>query len=132
MRLTSLAGDRVRTLSSLRTLLGDRVRTLSSLRTLLWRARACGPARRADERESALVPVDWHAFGSGVHRMSTTANVSPGGAFVCTAEPMPPGSPVVLELATPLGRIEVHARVAWTDPRGMGVRFTRRPGIQIA
>lgn len=88
--------------------------------------------RRAHDREAALVPVDWHAFGSVVHRVSTTADVSPGGAFVCTSQPMPPGSPVVLELAMPRGRIEVHARVAWTDPRGMGVRFTRRARVEIA
>jgi hypothetical protein len=39
---------------------------------------------------------------------------------------------LVLELAMPRGRIEVHARVAWTDPRGMGVRFTRRARVEIA
>lgn len=78
------------------------------------------------------MPVDWHAFGSVVHRVSTTADVSSGGAFVCTANPMPTGSPVVLELAMPRGRIQVHARVAWTDPRGMGVRFTRRARVEIA
>jgi hypothetical protein len=32
----------------------------------------------------------------------------------------------------PRGRVEVHARVAWADPRGMGVRFTRRARIEIA
>jgi hypothetical protein len=113
----------------------DRGMRLTSLfRRARARAQALGkrPWRRADEREAALVPVDWHAFGSSVHRVSTTADVSPGGAFLCTAEPMPPGSPLVLELTMPRGRIEVHARVAWTDPRGMGVRFTRRPRIEIA
>ncbi len=88
--------------------------------------------RRAHEREAILIEADWHAFGSGVHHVSTTADVSPGGAFLCTAEPMAPGSPLVLELALPRGRIQVHARVAWTDPRGMGVRFTRRPRLEIA
>jgi len=78
------------------------------------------------------VPVDWHPFGSMVHGVSTTADVSAGGAFVCTARPMAPGSPLVLELALPTGRVEVHARVAWTDERGMGVRFTRRARIEIA
>jgi hypothetical protein len=96
------------------------------------RAAAQRPWRRAHERDAALVRVDWHAFGSAVHRVSTTADVSSGGAFVCTAAPMPPGSPLVLELSTPRGPIELHARVAWTDPRGMGVRFTRRRSIEIA
>jgi hypothetical protein len=100
--------------------------------SLFRRTRPERPWRRAHDREAALVPVDWHAFGSAVHRVSTTADLSSAGAFVCTADPMPPGSPVVLELAMPRGRIEVHARVAWADPRGMGVRFTRRARIEIA
>ncbi len=78
-----------------------------------------------------MLAVDWHAFGSAVHRVSTTADVSPGGAFVCTAEPRPVGSAVVLELATPRGPVAIHARVAWTDPRGMGVRFTRRAPAEM-
>ena len=72
-----------------------------------------------------MLPVDWHVFGSGVHRVSTTADVSPGGAFVCTAEPRPVGSAIVLQMETARGPLEVHGRVAWTDRRGMGVRFTR-------
>jgi len=95
------------------------------LATLLRRPLSGRPWRRGHERDSAMVAVDWHVFGSAVHRVSTTADVSPGGAFVCTAEPRPIGSALVLEMATPKGPVEVHARVAWTDPRGMGVRFTR-------
>jgi hypothetical protein len=102
---------------------------LSALRSLRLRRRIAYPARRAHERAEALMPVDWHPFGSMVHGVSTTADVSAGGAFVCTARPMSPGSPVVLDLGLPAGRIEVHARVAWTDERGMGVRFTRRVAI---
>jgi hypothetical protein len=64
-----------------------------------------------------------------VHGVTTTADVSEGGAFVCTARPLAPGCPVVLELGLPGGPIEVHARVAWTDERGMGVRFTRPTAI---
>jgi hypothetical protein len=99
------------------------------LATLLRRPLTGRPWRRRHERDAAMLAVDWRAFGSGVHRVSTTADVSPAGAFVCTAEPRPVGSPLVLELATPRGPVEVHARVAWTDPRGMGVRFTRTAAI---
>jgi len=94
--------------------------------------RVAARARRAHERATALVPVDWHPFGSMVHGVSTTADVSDGGAFVCTARPMAPGRPLVLELGLPGGRVEVHARVVWTDERGMGVRFTRRARVEIA
>jgi hypothetical protein len=95
------------------------------LATLLRRSVSGHPWRRGHERDATLLAVDWRAFGSAVHRVSTTADVSPAGAFVCTAEPRPVGSALVLEMTTPRGPVEVHARVAWTDPRGMGVRFTR-------
>ena len=81
--------------------------------------------RRAHEREASMVTVDWRPFGSGVHRVSTTADLSRGGAFLCTASPPPEGSPIVVTIAAPSGPVDVHARVAWRDPRGMGVRFTR-------
>ena len=89
-------------------------------RTLSWFS-----WRRAHKRRRADVPVDWRVFGAAVHRVSTTADVSPGGAFVRTAERMPLDTPVVLELAMPSGPVEMHARVAWTAPGGMGVRFMR-------
>ncbi|HEX3344969.1 MAG TPA: PilZ domain-containing protein [Polyangiaceae bacterium] len=103
-----------------------------SLTTLLRRSFSARPWRRRHERDAALVGVDWRAFGSAVHRVSTTADVSPGGAFVCTAVPRPVGSPLVLRMTTTRGPVEVHARVAWTDPRGMGVRFTRSAPLDLA
>jgi hypothetical protein len=81
--------------------------------------------RRTHRRMPAVVPVDWRVFGTAVHCVSTTADLSPGGAFVHTASLRPVDTPLVLEIATPSGEVEVHARVAWTGPRGMGVRFTR-------
>jgi len=104
-------------------------RLFTRIRSLRAAPRIAYRARRAHERAEALVHVDWHPFGSVVHGVSTNADVSAGGAFVCTARPLSPGSAVVLELGLPSGRIEVHARVAWTDERGMGVRFTRRVAI---
>jgi len=101
------------------------------LATLLRRPLSGRPWRRGHERDAARLTVDWHAFGSAVHRVSTTADVSPGGAFVCTAEPRPVGSALVLEVITPKGALAIHGRVAWTDPRGMGVRFTRRAPAEM-
>jgi hypothetical protein len=101
------------------------------LAKLLRRPLSRLPWRRGHERDAATLTVNWHAFGSAVHRVSTTADVSPAGAFVCTAEPRPVGSAVVLEMATSRGPLEVHGRVAWTDPRGMGVRFTRSVRVAL-
>ena len=106
--------------------------TAMRLAALLGRSLSARLWRRGHERQTTAVTVDWHSFGSAVHGVSTTADVSPGGAFVCTAQPRPVGSALVLELVTPRGPVAVHARVAWTDPRGMGLRFTRTAAIEIA
>jgi hypothetical protein len=83
------------------------------------------PWRRAHARTRAELAVNWRVFGSSVHRVSPTADLSSGGAFVATVDPRSVDTPLVLELATPHGPVEVHARVAWTGARGMGVRFMR-------
>ena len=62
------------------------------------------------------------------------ANVSRGGAFVTTAEPLDPGKRVLVELRLPTGReLEAIGRVAWVkrvlEPResepesGVGIEF---------
>jgi hypothetical protein len=88
--------------------------------------RACSFSLRSrSPREPSALKADWRLFGSRVHRVSTTVDVSRGGAFVLTSDPKPKHTPVVIQLATEKGVIERHARVAWSDARGMGLRFTR-------
>ena len=64
----------------------------------------------------------------------TCANVSRGGAFVHTTEPLAPGRRLLIELQLPNGqRIEAIGRVAWSktvlspresdDTGGIGVEF---------
>ena len=64
----------------------------------------------------------------------TCVNVSRGGAFVRTTEPLLPGRRLLLELRLPNGRaIEAIGRVAWSkrsmepdatpEPAGIGVEF---------
>jgi hypothetical protein len=81
--------------------------------------------RRNDPRTPAAVNVDWHVFGSAVHHRSATEDLSRGGAMVSSLKPMPVGSPLVVALAIASGRLELHARVAWSHATRMGVRFTR-------
>ena len=68
----------------------------------------------------------------------TCANVSRGGAFVRTAEPLTPGRRVLLELELPDGRaLEAIGRVAWTrrvlaplerdSEAGIGIEFLGGP-----
>jgi len=81
-------------------------------------------ARRRHPRIDSMVPVEWHVFGSAVRHLSRLGDLSIGGAFLRTPAPKPVGSPIVLDLAAPRGTVTVHARVAWTDSTGMGLRFT--------
>jgi hypothetical protein len=99
-----------------------------SLPTLL-RARILSllPRRRARRGPSTL-PIEWRRFGSSVRHLTRVADLSPGGAFVYAGDPQPVGSPLVLDMPSPRGVLNVHARVAWTGPSGMGLRFTRRLG----
>jgi len=69
--------------------------------------------------------VDWRLFGSAVHRVSTTRNLSRYGAMLESVSEVPVGAPLVLAVETREGPIQLHARVAWTAVTGMGVRFTQ-------
>jgi hypothetical protein len=96
------------------------MRPLQLLRVCLaWISR-----HRQERRLASAVPVDWHVFGSGVHRRSFTQNVSASGAMLDAVSPMPVGAPLVLTIETDSGPTLVHARVAWSKEAGMGVRFT--------
>lgn len=85
---------------------------------------------RRHERESVKFNL---LFEDGEHfDVATVENVSEGGLFLRTAQPLPPGSEIVL---IPLGAAEdlmpeVKARVVWRAPLlgsenqyGMGVEF---------
>jgi uncharacterized protein (TIGR02266 family) len=72
----------------------------------------------------------------------TCANVSRGGAFVRTSEPLAPGRRVLLEFELPNGQpLEAIGRVAWTRrvlaPRerdneaGIGIEFLGGPSEQF-
>jgi uncharacterized protein (TIGR02266 family) len=72
----------------------------------------------------------------------TSANLSRGGAFVQTAEPLRPGRRVLLEIELPDGRpVETLARVAWTRRElapgapagaGIGLEFLGGAADQLA
>ena len=104
--------------------------------------------RRRFERVRADIPVRISTIeperdpwtGRPFFRASqeTCANVSRGGAFVRTAEPLAPGRRVLLEFELPDGQpIEAIGRVAWTRrvlaPRerdseaGIGIEFLGGP-----
>ena len=68
-------------------------------------------------RISTIEPERDHWTGRSFFRASleTCANVSRGGAFVPTADPLPPGCRLLVEISLPNGReIEAIGRVAWS------------------
>jgi len=102
-----------------------------------------GADRRRHPRVELRVPVRLSTIdaepdprtGRASFRTSeeTSANVSRGGLFVATTDPVSPGRRVLLELELPGGRrLETVGRVAWTrartggagrDGEGFGIEF---------
>ena len=89
-----------------------------------------------DVRISTIEPERDPWTGRPFFRASqeTCGNVSRGGAFVETCEPLAPGRRVLLELSLPGGsQVETIGRIAWTkrvlggpegeDSVGVGVEF---------
>ena len=90
-----------------------------------------GINRRQDERVDTVVRVEFHEEYWGF-----TKNLSRGGAFILTPDPMELGDEFVLTLHMPDGReaIDVVCKVVWTNKygketqdlrRGMGVKFAK-------
>jgi Tfp pilus assembly protein PilZ len=109
--------------------------------------------RRRHRRVDALLPVRISTLeperdpwtGRPFFRASqeTCANVSCGGAFVRTAEPLTPGRRVLLEIQLPDGNpLEAIGRVAWTrrilaplerdSEAGIGIEFLGGPSEQLS
>ena len=78
----------------------------------LWNRLLSLFGRRSHPRRPSNLAVDWRIFGSRVHHVSALADLSPTGAFVRAAYPREVGSPIVLDLTTPRGGVNIHARVA--------------------
>lgn len=83
---------------------------------------------RHHQRYPIEVPVDWKANDSDDVFISSTEDLSAGGAFVRTLSPPPIGTPVALVLAPSSGKVlTLSGKVSWTRQdtggEGMGVRF---------
>ncbi len=109
--------------------------------------------RRRHKRVEAMLPVRISTIeperdpwtGRPFFRASqeTCANVSRGGAFVRTAEPLTPGRRLLVEIELPDGRpLEAIGRVAWTrrvlaplerdSEAGIGIEFLGGPSEQFS
>ncbi len=91
---------------------------------------AQGAARRRAARASVVLQL---AYRSASHLLvSYCTNLSRGGLFVPSQQPMPAGTRLTLSLAIPgeSDAVELHAEVRWTrtfdaieGPAGMGIAF---------
>lgn len=90
------------------------------------------------DRRHARVPITL-AVGyrtAGAFLVSYSINLSKGGIFIETTEPLEIGTPLELKLEVPgLGNLKLHGVVAWVRkaplgelPPGMGVRFESLDG----
>ncbi len=96
-------------------------------------------AVRLPARISTIDPETDPFTGKSFFRTTeeTSANLSRGGMFVATAEPIPPGRRVLVELEMPGGRqLQTVGRIAWTrvhldDEEPAGIEGGLEPGVGI-
>lgn len=83
-----------------------------------------------DNRRDARIPVAqgiWVAWTAGGPRMvSRVRDLSAGGLFVSTRDPMPVGTVVEMLFSLPEGEIRMKGIVRFSEKeRGFGVEFTK-------
>jgi type IV pilus assembly protein PilZ len=89
---------------------------------------ALGGSVRRERRQSrvaVLLPIrHWPAGKAGEPHKGWCDNISLGGMFIRTDQPLRAGDAIVIEMKLPDGyAIELSATVRWTTADGMGVQF---------
>jgi hypothetical protein len=90
------------------------------------------PDRRREFRFPLRSPVEFTGADPRNVTFGFATDLSSAGAFVETAFPASPGSPVVLRLWRPGWSSELHLRgiVRWLRSGGMGVEFAALGAVQ--
>src|SRR5438270_13977880 len=94
-----------------------------------------GPESRKDQRVPLAAKVQIKTEGLEKFIEKFSGNISKGGIFIKTPQPLPVGKEVLLTVVVPPGTQLIEARgvVSWTrpandphsgEPAGMGIRFT--------
>jgi LysM repeat protein len=81
------------------------------------------PVKPLGPADTSNGPVDYVVGGAAFR--DCIANISEGGAFIETSNPLEPGSPITLSFSLFHDQqpIKVVGEVAWAGPTGVGVRF---------
>jgi hypothetical protein len=89
-----------------------------------------GTACRADERrqhprKGSLIPVS--VLANQTECRGDILNISAGGVFIGAVGGVPPDREIVMTFEHPSirRRLSIVGRIAWTNPKGIGVRFKR-------
>ncbi len=87
--------------------------------------------RRSSPRVSTTIEIIFKEPKSFIR--AYMLNVSNGGLFIKTEDPLPLDSFVVLKVKIPTdpGDMEIKGRVVWTNPRGRKNSFLKGMGIQF-
>ena len=77
--------------------------------------------KRRYPRKACFVEVDYVVRGRSYNDIVN--NISQGGACVRTQRPFLPGDEISLDFSLLGLRMNVNGRIAWTDPRSIGIEF---------
>ncbi len=91
--------------------------------------------KRHDERKAMRTRMDYRNEGGGDFLYEYTQNISEGGIFIETREPLPVGTTVEMRFQPPGTEdpVEVKGKVVWINPfrpdddnpnPGMGIQFS--------
>jgi hypothetical protein len=91
-----------------------------------------GDDKRNNLRHFAIAEVSYEHLG--VQFQGRVSDLSPGGFFIDSINPLPEGSLISFRFSLPGDKSEVpiagEGRVAWNRPlQGMGICFTRIPEV---
>ena len=102
------------------------------------------PEREREQRKALRLSVTLlHPSEENVRTSGVLTDVSRGGAYVATYEPLSPGAPVVIEIEAPGRTLQIPARVVHDMGQersegttmfsaGMGLRFERPDAPEVA
>ncbi len=80
---------------------------------------------RRYQRAAIDVPVEFAAKGSSDRSAGRATDISVGGMFIQTEQPLPFSAEIVIHVTLPRQRapFALPAVVRWSGPHGMGVQF---------
>ena len=96
-------------------------RSRSEVISLIRRLNLLRTDKRRYLRKACFVYVDYVVRGRSYN--DAVNNISQGGACIRTQRPFHPGDKIALDLSLLELRTHIEGRIAWADPRSIGIEF---------